>query len=172
MKGKQSLPLQKGQNKLKIFTPVPLLFSINGKPEYACGPGKNRLTVRLENPEDLAVDPADSKSEYSIDIDHYVSSSFETINDDPPPQPKPPANWLQAIRQKVQKGTGYPEQFNQTGYEADDHEWEEDQLESLYSKQKIGEAGETPAAADNESAEQGEADQNSESESAKNPSSS
>ena len=136
-KGKTTIPLQKGQNKLAIFSKHPLLFSINGKPEYACGAGKNRLTVRCEQPTDLQVDPADAKSEYSIDVDHYNSSSFETINDDPPPQPKEPANWLAQVRKKVAKEMGVTRENFGRGYEADHHEWEEDQLENARQAQQV-----------------------------------
>lgn len=166
MIGKQKLALLAGQNRLQINTKVPLLFSVDGEPEYACGAGKNKLIIKNEKDIELEIDPSDPKAKYAIAIKYYDARKAEKIDDKAPPQPAAPQSWLAAMRVKVRQEMGITrENFaeHRSRYQDEaNHEWEED-LDSS-SQGGLVEDGTNVGEAANESAEQREADQSSDAE--------
>ena len=131
MKGKQEIRLTRGQNKLQIAAPTPILLSLNDAPLRVVQ-GNATWIGTIEEDSLLSIDPSDNKAEYHVDIDHYNGSRFEKRDDIPPPPPPAPDNYLQMLAIKVRQQMGIMrENFAERTsiYEMGDiDDWEEDQL--------------------------------------------
>lgn len=128
MKGHFSETLPYGNHRIVIGTPVPLLVSVDDDPVRTLAPGNHRFVVKGGGK--LSLDTTDAKAEFTCKITSRRSQPGEEINDDPPPQPPAPENFLQQIRMKVRQQLGVTrEAFAERSsiYETDTELFEEDE---------------------------------------------
>lgn len=102
MKGTHTQALEMGIHAVKYNSPIPLLLSVDDVPVAALQAGNGKFTIRYLKGK-LSVDPSDAKTKYMFEVTTRITQPTETVDNEPPPQPAPPANWLQAIKQRVQQ---------------------------------------------------------------------
>ena len=115
MKGPQKIEVPYGTHRIEYATTGPILISLNGTPETVIN-GKGKLLLRgMEGA--IETNPTD-KGEYKLSISTKARPKDEIRDNQPPPEPKPPSNYLQALRQRVQQEMGsMTERFGTTSYE-------------------------------------------------------
>lgn len=112
MQGKHEITLQEGVHRIKTDATFPLLISLDDQPVRATSPGSQRFIVRGAGK--LSIDPSEPKKPYGFNVLAWrPSQKGEQLDDIPPPDPAPPANYLQAMRQKIRQQMGViREDFN------------------------------------------------------------
>lgn len=120
IKGKSEITLEPGKHRVSYLCPTNVLMSVNDRPMAILkGSSKTTLTVRTETK--ISLDPV-GKEPYTFQASLMAPLSEDT-DDVPPPQPAPPTNYLQAVRERVRASMGIiREEFadNRTVYEVFD----------------------------------------------------
>ena len=133
----KSYEIKKGQNKLEIFTTEPCLLSVNGDPVGALPAGKHNRTIRANEDKILEIDTV-GKGEAKVKIQHYEMARHDQINDEAPPPPPDPSNWLKAMRWKIQQEMGITREHFTEGtsiYQMGDTETFEEELAQQHKDQ-------------------------------------
>ena len=104
MQGKQEFEVNEGVHRISVVSTFPLLVSFNDTPVKSVTNGK--FVVRSKNGI-ISIDPSEPKKPYKFEIEaSRPTQDGEAFDDIPPPDPAPPSNYLQAMRQKVRQQMG------------------------------------------------------------------
>ncbi len=95
--------LDLGVHRVQIKTPAAALVSLNDEPQHMAGIGTHKIVLRGSGK--LSVDVG-GKEKPIVTITSKMTTEGEQVDDLPPPQPAPPSNALQQIRQKVKQAMG------------------------------------------------------------------
>lgn len=107
MNGKQHFDLEAGQYTVTAKAPINLLLSINEVPQKALSAGNHKFRFRTPNAVKVSVDPSDAKTPYLLEFTNVKKRPVcEELDDEPPPQPAPPSNYLKALRERVRREMG------------------------------------------------------------------
>jgi len=125
-----------GNHMVEVSCTCPVLMSLDAAPVRSFAMGNHKFRVR-GGPGTLTFDRSEKGAVVKVTIKSVPSTVGESVNNDPPPQPARPDNYLAQVREKVRQSMGVQrEAFGERkgAYETDSQLFEEEERAVIAEK--------------------------------------